>query len=353
MNLAILIFGISAGGSERFATLLANGMSERGHHVTLLTGPKCQDEFPLSGQVNRVELFPNQQLLSGSCMLHRYLRHHFVDACVAIGIRANLVAALANTGLSAKMILCERNAPKEDHLSWMSRLFRRLLYGRGDAFVFQTPDAKAFYSESIQARGVVIPNPIKEGLPPKSHISKKEFVAIGRLMPQKNYPLLLQAFYKVHQRYPDYQLRIFGKGQYLDDLQKQATDLGISNAVNFEGFQSDVHQAIVDSDIYVLSSDFEGMPNALMEAMAMGFPVISTDCPCGGPRLLIQDGVNGLLTKVGDADSLSDAMLRYIEDPDLKQRCANQAMLIQQSYSLSQILQRWDLFLKKVIEGSK
>lgn len=349
MKIAIQINSIAGGGSERFAVLLANGLSDMGYDVTVLTGPKQPIEYELSQQVNRVELFHHQKFPITSFILRRYLNQHQMDVCIAIGIQANLTVALAKMRSKTKMVLCERNAPKEDHLSWKSKWLRKLLYKWGDAFVFQTQDAREYYSQDIQNRGVVIPNPVKEGLPRRHDVVRKEIVAVGRLKPQKNYPLLLKAFSKVYQQHPEYQLHIFGRGRHLAELEELASELHVSEAVVFEGFRPDVHQAIVDSDIYVLSSDYEGMPNALMEAMVMGFPVISTDCPSGGPRMLIQDGENGLLTKVGDADSLSDAMLRYIEDPELKQHCASQAMLVQQAYSISQILQRWDMFLRKLV----
>lgn len=346
MKIAIQINSIAGGGSERFAVLLANGLSDKGYDVTVLTGPKQSVEYELSGQVNRVELFHHQKFPITSFILHRYLNQHQVDVCIAIGIQANFTVALAKMRMRTKMVLCERNAPKEDRLSWKSRWLRRLLYKRGDAFVFQTQDALEYYSKDIQNRGVVIPNPVKEGLPRRNDVVRKEIVAVGRLKPQKNYPLLLKAFSKVYQLHPDYQLHIFGRGRHHAELEALCRELNMSEAVVFEGFRPDVHQAIVDSDIYVLSSDYEGMPNALMEAMAMGFPVISTDCPCGGPRMLIKDQENGLLTKVGDVDDLASAINLLIEDPDLKQTCACHALHVNEEYALREIIVKWEKMLK-------
>ena len=349
MNIAILINSIAGAGSERFATLLANGLSEKDYHVTLLTGPRQVGEFEINGKVNRVELFHGQPFPISSLILRQYLSRHQIDVCVAIGIQANLAAALANIMLRTKIVLCERNAPKEDYLSWKSKLLRKMLYRQGDAFVFQTPDAQAFYSKAIQRKGIVIPNPVKEGLPRRSDVVRKEIVAVGRLKPQKNYPLLLRAFSKVYQTHPDYRLRIFGRGRHLGELERLATALGINNAVVFEGFQVAVHQMIVGSDIFVLTSDFEGMPNALMEAMAMGFPVVSTDCPCGAPRMLIRDMENGILTKVGDVDDLARALNLLIEDSALKQKCASQASRICEEYALCDIMLKWETFLNRLV----
>lgn len=347
MVIAIIMTSIAGGGSERFATVLANGLATRGHEVHLLTGPKRSGEYSLNNQVNRAVLYTKMSLIKNAKSLRGYLKQHHIDFCVAVGIYPNLVAALSNINLKTHIILSERNAPKEDHLSMASKILRKLLYWRGDAFVFQTPDAKAFYCRNIQKRGVVIPNPLKDNLPNRTENTHHEIVAVGRLMPQKNYPMLMDAFALVVKRKPEYILRIFGKGRDEVKLKSKANHLGIADKVVFEGFSLNVHEQIRESEIYVLSSDFEGLPNALMEAMAMGFPVVSTDCPCGGPRMLIQNNINGLLVPVGDSQSMANAILRFIEHPELQIGCAKEAMKARELYSVGNILNQWErLFYK-------
>lgn len=347
-RIAIYIPSIYDGGSERFAVVLSKGLADRGHDVFLLTAPEQKGEFAVAGNVNRIILHRNMNFVRNVMLLRRFLIEKEIDVCVAVGIYPNLVSAAANTNsLRTKIILSERNAPKQDFLSWKSRLLRRLLYRRGDAFVFQTPDARAVYSKKIQKRGVIIPNPLKDGLPKRTGGRRKEIVAVGRLTPQKNYPLLLSAFAEVCKKNAEYTLHIYGQGIEEKMLKKYVNKLRIQDRVVFEGFYLDVHERIKDADIFVMTSDFEGLPNALMEAMAMGFPVISTDCPAGGPRMLIRNGENGLLVPIGDKISLSASMIYLIDTPKVKENMAQKASEISMFYSLDRIISEWENFLSK------
>ena len=262
-----------------------------------------------------------------------------------MGIYANFCVCMSNFGLKTKMVISERNSPLHDHLSKKSKLLRFLVYRNADAYVFQTQEAKKFYSKSIQKRGCVIHNPIRSDLPIKTDINRKEIVAVGRLMPQKNYEMLLHAIKKVHDRHSEFTLRIFGEGRSRNNLERLVSKIGIKDIVKFEGFTLDVHDQIKDSAIYVLSSDFEGMPNSLMEAMSMGFPVISTDCPCGGPAELIQNGKNGILVPVGDSDKMAMEINRLIEEPGECLKLGKNAMKIGQTHSQDVIVQQWLKFL--------
>lgn len=349
-RIAIYIPSIYDGGSERFAVVLSKGLADRGHKVFLLTAPVQQGEFIVAGNVNRIILHKNMNFVKNVMLLRRFLIENEIDVCVAVGIYPNLVSAAANViPLRTKMILSERNAPKQDFLSWKSRLLRRLLYRYGDAFVFQTPDARAVYSKKIQKRGVVIPNPLKDGLPKRTGICRNKIVAIGRLTPQKNYHLLLSAFAKVCKINAEYTLHIYGQGIEEQILKNYANELRIQDRVVFEGFYLDVHEQIKDADIFVMTSDFEGLPNALVEAMAMGFPVISTDCPAGGPRMLIQDGVNGLLIPVADKDGLVAALMRYINNSEEKECIALRASEISILYDANNIMDKWENLFNNIL----
>lgn len=345
MNIVIFIPSISGGGAERFSTLLSKGLLSRNHNINLLTLSPQVNEYELSNDVNRYILSTKKSFIKNAVLLHTYNKQKHIDICIAIGIYANLIAALSNFHSSTKIILLERNDPKHDLISRKSRLLRKLLYRFGDAFVFQTKDAKSFYSKRIQKRGVVIPNPVKDNLPLYTSKQKCEIVAVGRLMPQKNYILLLDAFSIVAQKHPEYRLRIFGKGKEEIVLKKHAQLMKIYDKVIFEGFSPTVHEQIKDSDIFVMSSDFEGMPNALLEAMCMGFPVISTDCPCGGPRMLINNKENGLLVPIGNKVAMANAILEYINNPTLKNKCATKAKESRTKYSLDNIIDLWCQFL--------
>lgn len=341
MNIAFVINAITNGGAERQTVNLANALTKiDGNHLFLFTEKRRAGEYPLCEDVVRVE-FLNNNLLQDAWYIMQNSKKYGIDVLIGMGIYANWILCLSRLFFRHKVIVSEMNDPRHDRLSKKSRLLRKLLYWRGDGFVFQTEEEKEYYSASIQSRSVVIPNPICGALPLRSTEPKKRLVAVGRLMPQKNYPLLLKSFSKLHVKYPDYELHIYGQGGEFDFLKKLAAELKIQACVFFEGFCLNVHHAIQDSDIYVMSSDFEGMPNALMEAMGMGFPVVSTDCGGGGPKALIQSGVNGILTKIGDENQLAEAISYLIDHPQEKEKMGKKASQINQTHSLEVIGKKW------------
>lgn len=353
MRILIYTPKISGGGSERFATVISRSLANCGNEVTLLTGLAEPNEYEVAPYVNRICIETTPNILKTGIKIKRYAYKHKTDILIAIGILPNITMGLMKfLGFRIPVIMSERNAPKQDHLSNMTKILRWLFFRFANAYVFQTTEAKRFYSKNIQQRSVVIPNPIREGLPVRTCVHNKEIVSIGRLASQKNYPLLLKAFEIVCRNNNDYQLRIFGQGKKESELKQLATSLGIEKRVIFEGFSSNVHESIKNSDIYVISSDFEGLPNSLMEAMAMGFPVISTDCPAGGPRMLIKHGVNGLLTPVQDVSAMAQAILQLISNQDHKEYLASNAKHILDTCNVDSITERWNNLLKQNIDIS-
>lgn len=348
-SIAIISPKLSHGGSERFSINISKGLSERGYKISLLTGPKEKQEYEMPQNVQRAELLGKTNFLGDIKEIHKYLETNRIDICLAVGIYSNLIAAAANFKLKTKIVLLERNAPKQDRLSWKSRLLRKLLYIRGDAFVFQTPDALSFYSSFIQKKGVVIANPLKEGLPNRGGKANTEIVAVGRLEKQKNYPMLLKAMKIVTEKNSDYILRIFGEGPCRNEVISMIEALDLKDKVILEGFCDNVHEKIVNSDIFVMSSDYEGLPNALMEAMAMGFPVVATDCPCGGPRMLIDNGENGILVPVNNSQALSAAIIKLIQNPLKKEQIGAKARQTMAQYTLKNIMDKWEIFLQNLM----
>lgn len=342
MNIAFVNQSLSGGGAERATVNLANGLcAKEDINVFVITGIKKDNDYKLSDKVKRTCLITNK-LSSDSKQIKKYLIDNKIDVAVGMGIYANFCLCMINSRKTkTKIVISERNSPKHDHISQKSRLLRFLIYRRADGYVFQTKQAQKFYSKKIQSRSTVIHNPVKTDLPYRTDKHNKEIVAVGRLMPQKNYDLLLRAFSELRKRNKDYILRIFGEGKEEERLRNLCKDLGIENVTRFEGFCTNVHEKIKDSDIFVMSSDFEGMPNSLMEAMAMGFPVISTDCPCGGPAELIINGENGLLTSVGNIDNLTECILNFVNNTGLKYKLSENAVEIRNTHSIDAIVSKW------------
>ena len=210
-----------------------------------------------------------------------------------------------------------------------------------------------WYPKNISEKGVVIHNAVGNALVYQvsdSIEAKNKISAVGRLSEQKDYPSLFKAFRLVSEKHPDIRLEIFGTGGDELSLRDFATKLGIDGKVDFMGTRKDAILMIADSLCYVMSSRFEGMPNALMEAMAIGLPCVSTDCP-NGPRELIEDGVNGLLVPVGDHESLADAICKMIEDREFATTCAIRAKGILNTHSVENIAKQYMNYVQLVLEN--
>lgn len=349
MRIAFLIPGLKGGGAERFTVNITNTLCENpNNEIYLITGERKTGEYKTKKKIHRVILLSGS-LIRDLCRVRHYLKVNSIDVCVGIDIYANLILSINNINLMTTTVLSERTAPNHMPYSRLVKFLRKIFFCRADYYVFQTNDARSFYSRSIQQRSIVIPNPVKEGLPKRIEPIKKEVVAVGRLDKVKNYELLLRAFKDIHKRYPDYKLRIFGDGNQKKHLVELSKNLAIDKNVVFEGFSSNVHNQIAHSDIFVMTSDLEGMPNSLIEAMTMGFPVISTDCPVGAPREMIGENENGLLIPIGDKCSLVRSINQLISDRELNRTLGKKAEKKSREYSIDIIKSKWEDVLSKMI----
>lgn len=267
---------------------------------------------------------------------------------VAFSQPAIPIVLLAARGLPNRIVMSERTDPVRLMKKRYGYQFIEKYYDRVDAAVFQTEDAKNTYPPCVSRKGTVISNPIKEGLPePYSGERKKKITTFCRISAQKNLPLLFEAFAMLHRDHSDYTLRIIGDAMNEDDRRiKVQLDAfveahGLRDAVAFEPFMPSVHGAILPDAMYVNSSDFEGISNAMLEAMAIGMPVVCTDCPIGGAGATIQDGVNGLLVPVQNAQALYGAMKRVIEEPGLAERLSANAAKLRDELKLEAIANKW------------
>lgn len=348
MKIGFVIYGIGNGGLERRTVNVVNELSNnKKNEIVLVTGAQQPSEYELVKDVFRVQLLRNN-LVKDVYELKNYAIKNEIDVLVGMGLYANWLVCLTRFLCNCKVIVVESNDPRHDNISVRSRILRKLLYWKSDGFIFQTEEEKCFYSKKIQKRAIVIHNPVKEGLPYRDKNVSREVIAIGRMLPQKNYEMLLRVFRIVYDKFPEYRLRIFGQGPEDNKLKKLAAELNILQVVEFEGFCTNLHEKIVGSDIFVLTSDFEGMPNVLLETMAMGFPVISTDCGGGGPRELIIDGENGLLTPVGNPVIFAEKLCWMIDNPNEKEKMAQKAYMVRETHALSVICKEWLKYIESV-----
>ena len=272
------------------------------------------------------------------------------DMTVIVFLQPSIPAVLlAAQDLHNKVIISERADPNRLMKKRYGRLFIEKYYTRADVAVFQTEDAKSVYPEAVSKNGTVIFNPLKDNLPQPYHGERnKSITTFSRISNQKNLPLLVEAFSQVHSKHPEYTLRIIGDAPneegraVLQAIDKQLDKLNLKESVKLEPFMKNVHEAIIKDAMYVNSSDYEGISNAMLEAMAIGMPVVCTNCPIGGAKATITDGENGLLVPIQNSEALANAMNRVIEEDGLADKLSQNASKLRESLSLEAITDLWE-----------
>lgn len=349
-KIVFVIESLGYGGAERVMTEITRYL-EKKYEITIITFKKKEQEYELAEGINRVNLeIPNigmKKLIVGTQKLREELLKINAHICISFDILANILLILA-APRDCHTIISERNAPKQTEISMQSKLLRFLLYRNADYYVFQTIEAARCYSKQIQKKSVIIANPIKENLPQKNYENvNKEIVAVGRLAKQKNYELMLQAFYEFLKVHNEYKLSIYGDGKEKENLLEMCRTFQIEDHVKFYGNCSDVHKRMVNAEIFLMTSNYEGIPNALMEAMAMGFPVVATDCPSGGVRMLITDKVNGLLIKDKDPINIKNALCELAENSIEEKRLGKAAQYVKKDFSIEEIGNKWEKLIQR------
>lgn len=255
----------------------------------------------------------------------------------------NLFTLLAGIGRKNKVIISQRNDP---HRAFGNRRFiskiHPWLYTCADKVVFQTYDARDFYPKYARRKYHVILNPLNEKLPIREVSNRsKRVVTVCRLHAQKNLALAIDAFKELNSRFPEYVFEIYGEGEKENELRRHVHDIGLDGKVLFKGFRKDIYDCIYDATMFVLSSDFEGLSNSMIEALALGIPTIATDCPIGGSRMVIENGVNGYLVPIRNKERLADAMIDIASHPDVQRRFSEQSSLLRQKLSAPSIARQW------------
>ena len=343
MKVIMVTAGMSGGGTERVIAVLANYMAEKFHEVKIVMTSRNEVAYELQSSVQVVSIGGS----TGGSLSKRIKRIHDLrklfkqdkeQVIVSFGTETNLFSLLAGFGLKNKIIVSERNDPNQCTYPTL----RNMVYRMADSLIFQTEDARCCFSKKIAGKGSVIPNPLSGEMIKSVHgVRKKEIVTAGRLEPQKNHRLLIEAFGGFAKQFPDYRLVIYGKGYLEEELRAFAKELHVEEKVIFAGFAERIQEKLYDAAMFVLSSDYEGVSNSLMEAMALGLPVISTDCPIGGSAMLINNKENGLLVPVGSAEELTKAMKYMAEDTERAEDMGRRAEYVREEYSAEKICEKW------------
>lgn len=359
----LLVSGdLAGGGAQRVLVNLAEALQELGHRVRILTMYGLEDDryVPPPG-VERVDCglarSPGAGALRGvreNLARIRRVRAALEEAAPRVIVsflpETNVTTLFASAKSGLPVVVTEHIDPRFDAVSKPWRLLRRISYRRARALVSVSNGVDRQFDWLRGVDRVVIPNLLVRTARPRTKhptTSTGTIVGMGRLTAQKGFDLLLRAFQASRSRAPGWRLRIHGEGEERGRLADLATELGVVDAVAFPGWAEDPDAVLASADLFVLSSRFEGFGNVIVEAMAVGTPVVSFDCP-SGPSDIVQSEENGLLVPAEDVDALADAMTRMMTDPSLRDRLAQSASAGVDRFTFATVAARWEALLRDV-----
>ena len=346
---------LGGGGAERVFLNIGNEMSARGLKVrVLVTGSRPAESYPLDANVI-VDVIRSEKrnkvlkIIDKFNQFRKYLKEHEKSTVISFFPDVSAYCVLASFGMKIRNIVSERNDPNIIPRKKYMKIIRNMAFRFADSCVFQTQDAMDYFPQKVREKGVIINNPINSAKMPEINAINardKIILAVGRIVPQKNFLMLIKAWELIEKKHPEYVLHIYGdksyrNGVFTEEIQNYIIDHGLDHRVYLMGFSSDIYSVMNKAMVYVSSSDFEGMSNTMLEAMAMGVPTIATDCPIGGAKTVIKNGENGILTPVGDEKKMANAIERLLESADERRKLSYAARKVRVDMSIQKVCDEW------------
>lgn len=359
LHVAMLIGALTKGGTERVLVNLSEYLVNNGVKVTVVTQYQKESEYPLNSNVKRVISDITEKECSKSRIINfkrRFFKLRNIwkqekpDVILSFIGKNNMMAILTSRLLKIPVAVSVRGEPTMEYYnSWM-RFMARHLFKMADGVILQTKQCYDFFPEAVRKKAVILKNPMNGSFFKDRYEGDREktLVSVGRLDANKNHEMLIRAFAGIADRYPEYKLIIYGEGELREYLTGLVSELRMQEKVFLPGAISNVQDAIYKTRVFILPSNTEGVPNTLIEAMILGLTVIATDCPCGGPADLIEHGVNGLLTPVGDVEKMKDNLqvaLNDLQNSDLMGRNAAKTSDI---YRPEKNYKEWENYLRSL-----
>jgi glycosyltransferase involved in cell wall biosynthesis len=368
MRVTFVTSSLACGGSEASMVTLANALVERGWSITVLLGeaPGAAHFFNLDRRVTCVELgfVPRGSFFArfgtyarGLLSLRRAILKSSPDVVVSFLDWINSFVVVALLGSGIRTVVSQRAPLQFEPLNWFWRGMRHLTYPAAAGFVSVVPDSLSDETAKPHQIQAVIPGPIASPRNVKPLAASNvngafRIVAVGRLHHQKGFDLLIDAYAMLVPDIPASSLWIFGEGALRAQLEKKVATLNLGSRSFLPGPISDPYAELAQADLFVLSSRFEGYPRALAEAMMMGLPVVSFDCP-GAPGSMIVHEHNGLLVPMGDTRSLAQAILRLARDPALRRKLGENARAVSHQCGVPAAVDAWITVLQGVVTGHR
>lgn len=361
MKIGFLINDLNAGGAERATASLANYFSQHGIDTEIITFKDIDSFYPLDEKVTHLRLGFDEIELSLSLKrifgalkrmlkIRSFIKKRKLDVLIGMSFAMTWYTVVATIFTKTKSVGTERNNPYKYKATKINTFLRKFFYKFCNGYIFQTKKASLFFTDKLRKNDTVIPNAIFNEnayklTPPEER--EKLICAVGRLNKQKRFDILIDAFASISKKIPDYKMIIFGEGELRNDLESRIKELSLQDRVILPGTNPEAVKIVNRASVFVLSSDLEGMPNVLMEAMAMGVPCVSTRCDMG-PEELIESGENGILVEVGNTQQIADSILKIINNDELADKLSNNARELLKTHSIEAISKKWIEFLKQI-----
>ena len=329
-HIVFAIGSLHGGGAERVVSVWSSALAQKGYRVSVLVYARLENEYPIDPLVEVCPIADTEETCNAMSMLTRLkcfrsaLKKLKPDVVISFLPVVQVYIALASVGLRIPRVETIRINPWRTGI--LKSKFAKIwiwCFKTCRALILQSEDQRAFFSSSVQKKAVVIPNPINslyvDNQKVEYHAASHKIVAAGRLSEQKNYKMMIDAVKLLSEDYGDISLQIYGNGELDTQLRAYIKEQGLEDKVSLMGRSDELYNVYKNADVYVMSSDYEGMPNALAEAMAIGLPCISTDCKTG-PRDLIDEGKNGFLIPCNDPKALAEKLKFIFSMTDEEQR---------------------------------
>lgn len=338
---------VGNGGAGRVMSMIANYFSENHIDVTICSFSDTYDTYDMNKNIKSILIKPEIKIsifkkVKRIFLLRKVFKNNPSATIISFEYFVNMQTIIAAFFLKNKVIISERNDPRQLNKRKHMKIARDILYRFADILVCQTTDAKNYFPRFIKKKTTLIFNPILSNLPDRyTGIRKKEIVNFCRIEPQKNLKMMIDAFRFLHEKYPDYILSIYGDGSERVKLNQYINKIHLSEQVKIHDFTFDIHNRIYNCYMFVSSSNYEGISNSMLEAMGMGLPSVVTDCPCGGARMFIKSYENGILVPVGDTKAFYQAMKYMIENPKKAEKMSEKATEIKEKLAAHKIYIKW------------
>lgn len=350
-RIVIVTGSMSRGGAEGVIASISNELAKRGWDIYIISILSSKCEYDMFSTIKYIDISKKRnQILDIPRIvltLRRKIKEINPSIVLSFMIAVNTVSWIATRGLKVCFVPSERNDPRIRNL--FLKIFQRFVYVGSNHIIFQTLRAQSYFSNKTQRKSFIIPNPVKKIS--NERIISKTIVNIGRLSKQKNQKLLIDAFGEIVKEYPDYKLEIYGEGELKNELDDKIRIMGLSDRVSLCGKTGRIDRVLEKAYLFVLSSDFEGLSNALLEAMSFGIPCITTNC--AGSEDVILDKFNGIIVPVNNKYALINAMKQVLNDDSFAAELGKRAKESMSRLDTQNIVDKWEDVLNRCIQETK